>query len=306
LPLRPILNQCTVPPDLFPLPAMPANVDFARLWQPGVAGIELFSAQLYRHSFAKHMHEAYTIGLNHWGVGGFFYRGGNHCAYPDSFNLIHPGEVHTGQVQAGDGWGFRNIYISVPTMQRLLAKLDWAGPDLPYFSTATATAIDGVGKARFNRLFTALSAPPNALARESLLLEFVAHLVTHYADGSCGWHPPQPETQAIAQVQTYLKTHYADAVSIDTLAQLVGLSPYYLIRSFRRQVGLPPHSYQRHWQLVQAKRSLHSGQPLADLAIAHGFYDQSHLTRAFKQAFGVTPGQYRQGNFIQDGSGWLR
>ncbi len=41
---------------------MPADVEFARLWQSEVAGIELFSAQLYRHSFAKHMHEA----LHHW------------------------------------------------------------------------------------------------------------------------------------------------------------------------------------------------------------------------------------------------
>ncbi len=282
---------------------MPANVEFARLWQPGVTGIELFSAQLYRHSFARHMHEAYTIGFNHRGVGGFFYRGGNHCAYPGSFNLIHPGEVHTGQVQGGEGWGFRNIYISVPTMQRLLAQLDWAGPELPYFAIPAEPAIVAVGKACFNQLFTALSAPPNVLARESLLIDCVAHLVTHYADRGRGWQPPKPETQAIAQVQAYLKAHHADPVSIETLARLVGLSPYYLIRSFRQQVGLPPHSYQRHWQLVQAKRSLHSDQPLADIAIAHGFYDQSHLTRAFKNAFGVTPGQYRQGNFIQDGEG---
>ncbi|MFQ4137402.1 AraC family transcriptional regulator [Nodosilinea sp. PGN35] len=286
-----------------PLPATSTNTDFARLWQPGIAGIELFSAQLYHHSFAKHMHEAYTIGLTHRGVGGFFYRGSNHCAHPGSFKLIHPGEVHTGQAQDNDGWGFRNIYISVPKMQALLAQLEQPGLELPYFSTAVSAAIDGAEKVRFKRLFAALSGPPNALAQESLLLECVAHLITRYAEGGCGWQPPKPETQAIAQVQAYIETHYADPVSIDTLAQLVGLSPYYLIRSFRRQVGVPPHSYQRHWQLVQAKRSLHTDQPIADLAIAHGFYDQSHLTRAFKNAFGVTPGQYRQGNFIQDGQG---
>jgi len=251
------------------------------------------------------MHEAYTIGLNHQGIGGFTYRGSNHQAYPGSFNLIHPGEIHTGQVQ-GEGWGFRNLYIGVPKMQQLLAQLDWSGPGLPYFVASAAAAIDPAGQALFGRLFWALSQPNSQLAQESLLLEFMAYLLARYADEHGSWQPAKPETRAVAEALAYLEAHYADAVSIETLAQRVGLSSYYLIRSFRQQVGLPPHSYQRHWQLMQAKRSLHTAQPLADIAIAHGFYDQSHLTRTFKNAFGVTPGQYRQGNFIQDGSGWPR
>ncbi|HEY9645506.1 MAG TPA: AraC family transcriptional regulator, partial [Chroococcidiopsis sp.] len=98
-------------------------------------------------------------------------------------------------------------------------------------------------------------------------------------------------------VRAYLEAHYAEPVSIDHLATLAGLSPYYLIRSFRQQVGLSPHSYQLQWQLRQAKRSLHSPAPLSDIAIATGFYDQSHLNRHFKRAFGITPGQYRQGQY---------
>ncbi|MBD2234282.1 AraC family transcriptional regulator [Phormidium tenue] len=279
---------------------MPAETEFARLWQPNLSGIELFSAQLYRHAFAKHMHEAYTIGLNHGGLGGFFYRGGNHCAYPGSFNFIHPGEVHTGQVQGDQGWGFRNLYISVPKMQAVLAQLEWTSPGLPFFAIAPNTDVDAVGQAIFSRLFIALSRPALPLEQDSLLLELIAYLIDRYGDRQRRWQSSQPTSQAIAQAQTYLKAHYAKSISVETLAQRVGLSPYYLIRSFRQQVGLPPHSYQRHWQLVQAKRSLHTAQSIVDIAIAHGFYDQSHLNRAFKQAFGVTPGQYRQGNFVQD------
>ncbi|MBE9108918.1 AraC family transcriptional regulator [Nodosilinea sp. LEGE 07298] len=283
-------------------PSGTQRAEVSRLWPSGVAGIELYNAQLYRHAFAKHMHEAYTIGFTHLGVGGFFYRGGHHYAQPGSFKLIHPGEVHTGQVQAEAGWGFRNLYISVPKMQQILAQLDWPGPELPYFAIALQTSTDALGQAMFSRLFVALSQPTPQLERDSLLLELMAHLIDRYGDRQRRWQWPEPTSSAIAQVQAYLKTHYADQISIDTLARLVGFSPFYLIRSFRQQVGLPPHSYQRHWQLVQAKRSLHSDQPLADLAIAHGFCDQSHLNRAFKKTFGVTPGQYRQGNLIQDAS----
>ena len=279
-------------------PSEPQKIEVSRLWQSGVAGIELYDAQLYRHTFAKHMHEAYTIGFTHLGLGGFFYRGDHHYANPGSFKLIHPGEVHTGQVQAEAGWGFRNLYISVPKMQQVLAQLEW--PGLPYFAIALQTSPDNLGQAMFNRLFAALSQPTPQLEQDSLLLELMAYLLNRYGDRQRQWRRPEPQTKALAQVQTYLENHYADNISIDTLAQRAGLSPFHLIRSFRQQVGLPPHSYQRHWQLVQAKRSLHSDQPIADIAIAHGFCDQSHLNRAFKKAFGVTPGQYRQSNLIQD------
>lgn len=276
------------------------RTEFAHLWQPGIAGIELYSAQLYRHTFAKHMHEAYTIGLNHRGLGGFFYRRGNHCAYPGSFNLIHPDEVHTGQVQDEKGWGFRSLYVSVPKMQQVLAQLEWQGASLPYFEIASDASIDAIGQAIFSRLFVALGQPPLQLEQESLLLELIAYLIDRYGDRQRRWQRPEPKSIALAQVQTYIETHYADNISINTLARQVGISPFYLIRGFREQIGLPPHSYQRHWQLMQAKRSLRSNQPIADIAIAHGFYDQSHLNRAFKKAFGVTPGQYRKGNFVQD------
>lgn len=280
---------------------MAAETEFAQLWQSNLPGIELFNAQLYHHTFAKHMHEAYTIGFTYAGLGGFFYRGGHHYANPGSFKLIHPGEVHTGQVRAEAGWSFRNLYISVPKMQQILAQLEWPGPEseLPYFAIALQTSPDALGQAMFGRLFVALSQPTPQLERDSLLLELMAYLIDRYGDRQHRWQQP-PKSSAISQAQAYLKAHYAESISIETLAQQVGLSPFYLIRSFRQQVGLPPHSYQRHWQLVQAKRSLHSDQPIAEIAIANGFYDQSHLNRAFKQAFGVTPGQYRQGNFVQD------
>ncbi|WP_228015523.1 benzoate/H(+) symporter BenE family transporter [Leptolyngbya ectocarpi] len=52
--------------------------------------------------------------------------------------------------------------------------------------------------------------------------------------------PAKPESKAVAQVRTYLETHYTQNVSLD---QLVDLSPYYLIRCFRQQVGCALHQY---------------------------------------------------------------
>ena len=124
------------------------------------------------------------------------------------------------------------------------------------------------------------------------MLNFFSQILRKYAQPRYHLHSLKPETKAIACVRDYLEAHYAENVTIDTLAELVGLNPYYLIRSFHQQVGLPPHSFQKHVQLLKAKQELKTSRPVSEVAIAHGFYDQSHLNRHFKRVFGVTPGQY--------------
>ena len=59
-----------------------------------------------------------------------------------------------------------------------------------------------------------------------------------------------------------------------------------------RAHGLPPHAYLLQLRLGHAKRLLAAGEAPAAVAAAVGFVDQSHLSRRFKGAFGITPGQY--------------
>lgn len=81
------------------------------------------------------------------------------------------------------------------------------------------------------------------------------------------------------------------------------LAPYYIARVFRAEVGLPPHAYLESVRIRQAQRLVARGMPLAQVAGATGFADQSHFTHRFKRLIGVTPGQYaRQRKIIQDGA----
>ncbi|MBE9179697.1 AraC family transcriptional regulator [Oculatella sp. LEGE 06141] len=272
---------------------MDTRLEFARLWKPaGISGVELFSAQLFRHSFAKHMHEEYTIGMNDGGRGCYTYRGEARFAYPGSFNLINPGEVHTGQAERTSGWKFRNIYISVPQTQHVLAQLEWRSHGLPSF--VEPVVWDRPLQSSFGYLFKALNEPTTQLEQETRMIEFLSRLFLRHTEPHQPLRSPKPETKAISLIRAYLEAHYTEPISIDTLSHLAGLSPYYLIRSFHQQVGLPPHGYQRHWQLLQAKRSLQTPTSLAEIAIEHGFYDQSHLNRYFKRTFGIAPGQYQK------------
>jgi transcriptional regulator GlxA family with amidase domain len=90
----------------------------------------------------------------------------------------------------------------------------------------------------------------------------------------------------------WLDANFEQNVSIRSLADLAGLSPYYLVRAFHRQVGVPPHRYQTIVRVHRARKLLTSGAALSEVAYRTGFCDQSHLTRCFKRTLSVTPGSY--------------
>jgi AraC-like DNA-binding protein len=70
------------------------------------------------------------------------------------------------------------------------------------------------------------------------------------------------------------------------------LSPYHVIRIFRKATGLPPYTYFEQLRIERAIDLLRRGVPISDVAVMTGFSDQSHLTRRFKRVVGVPPGKY--------------
>jgi AraC-like DNA-binding protein len=85
-------------------------------------------------------------------------------------------------------------------------------------------------------------------------------------------------------------------LTLDELAAAAGLSRFYFLRAFRREVGVTPHAYLTGRRIAAAKALLGGERALSEVALSCGFYDQSHFTRSFKGCTGLTPGQYRRGS----------
>lgn len=100
------------------------------------------------------------------------------------------------------------------------------------------------------------------------------------------------ERPAIRAAREYMEIHYADDISIASLAALVSLSPHHFARAFGREVGLPPHTYLEIIRIRKAREFLDRGDTVVSAALSAGFVDQSHLTKRFKRFLGVTPGKY--------------
>ena len=84
-------------------------------------------------------------------------------------------------------------------------------------------------------------------------------------------------------------------VPLKKVARECGLSVGYFSHAFRRALGVAPHKWLIEQRIVLSKEKLRDdGLPLSDVAMECGFSDQSHLTRAFRQAVGVSPGAWRR------------
>ena len=80
-------------------------------------------------------------------------------------------------------------------------------------------------------------------------------------------------------------------VSVQLLADEVGLSAAHFARAFKGTMGVTPHQYLLHLRLERSRHLLDSEDAmLADVAQRTGFADQAHCTRFFKREYGVTPG----------------
>lgn len=78
-------------------------------------------------------------------------------------------------------------------------------------------------------------------------------------------------------------------VPLDDLAACAGISKFHLSRLFVRHFGYPPQRFHTELRLARAKELLRSGQRGAEVAYALGFADQAHLSRRFKDRWGLSP-----------------
>jgi AraC-like DNA-binding protein len=265
------------------------------VWRPrDLAGVEVRSGVAVHEPYPRHWHEEYQLCLIEAGGGELNYRGVRHDTPRASLFVVHPGEVHSNQTETGCSFG--SMYLA-PEVVR--AALSAPGQSLPFFPDPII--FDEDVTARFRALHRALETHATTLERETLLLGLLARLVSRHAGTRALMPPVGHERRAVRRVREYVFEHHARNVSLVELARVANLSPFHLTRVFAREVGMPPHAFQTQVRVARAKRLIRRGLPLARVAAATGFADQSHFVRHFKRLMKVTPGEYlKNSKNVQD------
>lgn len=263
----------------------------AWLWSlPVMGGIECFRAEEFVHHYGWHSHETYAIGVVEDGVGGIDYRGASGRIPPGGIVTLNPDVPHTGFSADNRPLTYNMLYIHANTFKNLLPE----NSPLPHFREIQLAG--SKWSARLTRLHRSLEYSSDRLGQESHMME----VLSRFAETFGRSHRPnsgQAEHRAIDLIKEFLRANYRNPVTIGDLSSLTGLNRAYMMRTFKRIVGISVHQWLLQVRIAEAKKLLAAQKPAAHVALDVGFDDQSHLTRRFKHITGLTPAQYAKSHF---------
>jgi AraC-like DNA-binding protein len=139
------------------------------------------------------------------------------------------------------------------------------------------------------------TSPDRLLIQETLMR--VVESVLRAAYGRAGEKSPtlkREHRELVEDAKAYIGLHYADTLTLADVGQAVGASSFHLARLFRRLTGRTIH---RHLTNIRLRAALEELEDLAtnitEIALGVGFASHSHMTKVFRERFGLTPSTFR-------------
>lgn len=257
-----------------------------RIYRSCLAGIEAVRAET-GHSFPKHTHDQFGIGIIDAGAQRSLSRRGMVQAEARDVISVNPNEVHDG-MPVGESRAWSMLYFDPQLIGDLFRDIGEGRFGMMEFPSPVIR--DGELAGHFRSLFSLLvkDAAENVLLRDGLLLSLIAAVMR---EGS-GALREDAITTDIKRARELIDDDPATPLTLAELAELCGLSHFRFLRAFTKAMGLTPHAYLMQRRIHEARRLIAAGTSLAEAAFASGFSDQSHMTRLFVRNFGVSPGAY--------------
>lgn len=272
---------------------------------PEIEGLTLFAAEPGLHVHEVHSHGAHSVIVVTGGAKTFHHSGRSVRVEAGEMAISNPGDLHGCEPADGAPWSHRTWYIDPALMAELAG-----GAAVGETRLAAPRIRDAALAERLNAAH-AEAREGDILDRQSVAMEALRDLVAAHgsSQGVNGDGSGEGEAEDGAAAQARLATYdrvFADTlpgpVTLAQLAAPAGVSRNQVIRDFRAVRGTTPGAYGRHLRLEDAKARLRDGARLAEVSALAGFADQSHFTRVFRRAYGVTPDAYRR---VLDGADGL-
>jgi AraC-like DNA-binding protein len=249
----------------------------------GCEGIERLGARFRGRAFSPHRHDTYAIGITLTGVQTFNYRGEKRHCLPGQYHILHPDEIHDGMAGNEQGFAYRILYIDPCLVQAALG-----GRPLPFVPDPVIDLTDL--QKRAISMAWEMDTPIDDIGQTDITSAVSDVLLAASSDGE----GPSSTLRlpGLLRVRSLIAERPAFRQSIADLELVADLDRWSLARQFRAAFGTSPTRFRTMRQLDHVRRLVKSGLSLAEAALDAGFADQSHMSRQFKRAYGLTPGHW--------------
>ncbi|MFJ7077931.1 AraC family transcriptional regulator [Streptomyces sp. NPDC098781] len=259
------------------------NREEVTAWRPSVPGVtEVFHAHFTEYAYPMHVHEAWTLLIVDDGAVRYDLDRHEHGTPLDTVSLLPPHVPHNGSPATPHGFRKRVLYLDSTRLGDDLIGPAVDSPDLR----------DPVLRLRVGQVHAALAHPGDELEADSRLT-LIGDRLRAQLRPTAFTEVPRRDPVLARRLRELLDERVVPGIALDEAAGLVQAHPAHLVRSFSAAYGIAPHQYLMSRRVDRARRLLLAGRSPAEVAVATGFYDQSHLSRHFRKLVGVPPGRYR-------------
>ena len=257
-----------------------------------IPGLILSTARFAEFRFEPHYHLDCHIALVASGVQRQSFRGESLLLTRGAIQLMPAGEVHDGVANADESYTLQTFRLSP-------ALLNGIGEEITgkhYFPSQAAVVLQDrrLADRLLNMHASLQQGTSDPITSETHVLELLESLFARLKQPSPQTIAGALSSEQLRLVREFVEAHLADKIVLEDLSLLVGLARFRFLKLFKRTVGMTPHAWLLRMRLEKAMALINANRnmPITEIAHAVGFFDQSHFTRAFREAYGVTPARF--------------
>jgi len=248
-----------------------------------------------------HNHDFYEIFYFMSGNVTYMIEGKSYRLKPGDILLIHNNELHKPLVESGGVYERIVVWVNPDFLKKqslyntnLSLCFESSFPEKNNLIRPEPEMLDVLKDilAKFENACNSVSYGSNIL-KDIYLLEFIVYINKSFLQSFGDKLDEDIEyDEKVNNIIKYVNKNLNDDLSLDSLAQKFYLSKYHLLREFKKYTGYTIHQYIHQKRLIMAKSLLKEGMSVTEVCNRCGFGDYSNFIRAFKNAFGESPGKY--------------
>lgn len=243
----------------------------------------------------KHQHDELTLTVIKTGNINIIFNDKNDSLKPNEISIVNPKEVHCATLSNIQSLGCYVLYLDSNWCKRIQQSLF---NNIDFLNINNSLIQNKKFYDDFIKLCDELLIKHIAIIeKEEKLVDFISNLFLQFCKENEIKYINIKNSKLALKVKKYLKENIEDEILLEEIADHMNLSIIHILRIFKKEFGLPIHSYILNKKVHLAKDLLTKNIPISEVAQMSGFFDQSHLNKSFKRVFQLTPKEYQKNIF---------